>query len=418
MQKSEELQEMWSFPWPVMEVLLKGKSSIDMQRVNVNGRDDARAFVKGYGYNPDDPVDQRIVNSVMVEAINFIVTVLLTEREVKRGLVPPKEVMECDDACKLLMWASNSDGKDPWKGAWACAVLRVIHTIAHIEGVIRHTSIDIAREQIMKRFQSNIFRGEDGILYLGDKNQRVRLERVEWKHHKTRESIILKLLHKKDNVAENIYDQLGVRIVTSRLCDVMQVVKYLRTYHLVTFANCVPSRSRSNLIDLTEFKNHIDRLQEQLKSKEISAKEFATKISDFRPGEKRGERDKSNPHSSKTYRSIQLTCRQLIRARNPELGWLDKIKGEIDTESLSSNTQRVLEELRYYVEHWHSVREVREVKSFFPFEVQILDATSYANVLTGEATHDRYKQSQLRAARKRVLGAVFSQVRQDRAQKT
>ena len=102
------------------------------------------------------------------------------------------------------------------------------------------------------------------------------------------------------------------------------------------------------------------------------------------------------------YRSIQLTCRQLIRVRNPELGWLDKIQQGMRRGELREDRKQLAEQLHMFVEGWHSLRENRELEAFFPFEVQILEAESYSHVISGDAAHDRYKASQLRAARRRV----------------
>src|SRR5690606_3119633 len=114
-----------------------------------------------------------------------------------------------------------------------------------------------------------------------------------------------------------------------------------------------------------------------------------------------------NPHSSKTYRSIQLTCRQLIRVRNPELGWLDKMRAVVERGEVPAEKRQLCHELITYVEGWDGLRENRELEAFFPFEVQILDSSAYSEVVGGSAAHDRYKESQIRAARRRVLGPVL-----------
>jgi len=398
---------MWDLPWSVVDVLLSGKSALDITDLQVNTQEEATDFIVGYGYDPSNPKDQRIMHGFIVEAINFIVTKLLTQRDISRGVYPPKEIWNCSDPSELLIWSSQRGGSRV--SSWACAVLRVMHTIIHIDGVTQYANIDIARDQIMKRFEGHIFRDKAGILWMGDENEKVRIEKVEWKHDKTRDSIIMKLLHKRDNVAETIYDRLGIRIIPTRLCDVMMVVKFLRSHHMITFTNCVPTRSRSNLIDLDRFKVQIENLRNLLEHGQLTAKDFDTLLGRINyDGEVTEEH---NPHSSSAYKSVQLTCRQLIRTRNPELGWLDKINRNIDQNKLTLAKANVLKELKYFVEHWHTVRDHREVKAFFPFEIQIIDGNSYQQILTGEANHDKYKASQVRAARKRVLAQVFANVR-------
>ncbi len=402
-----QLADMWKFPWPVLDVLIGGKSSIDMQDVRVPSFDEATAFLKAYGYDPEDPRDQRRMHGVLIEAMALIERKLLTPREWNRGIRPPDEILFCDDPRHLLVFASGQGPTDRLKSAWACAVLRVMHTIAHIEGVNRTIDVSTAREQIFARFHDHIFRDKERRLWLGDDESKVELSHVEWKEYKNRNSIILKLLHKRDNVAETIFDFIGVRLVTKRLCDVMMVVKYLRQFNMVVYPNAYPSRARNNLIDVERFKTQLETLRDMLTAGSIKPEEFETMVGRLTAAVPQESVTPTNPHSAATYRSIQLTGRQLIKMRNPEFGWLDKLKRAIDAPKMGASTSKVLGELRYLVDGWHAVKPNQDLEAFFPFEVQILDQESHAQAMIGDANHDRYKTSQVRAARKRVLSRVL-----------
>lgn len=399
------LAEMWKFPWPVMDVLIGGNSSIDLPELKLSGWDEATEFLRAYGYDPDRPADLRLMHAVVVEAIAFIETVLITPREWEKGIRPPDEVLMCEDPRQLLMWASSLSPAERASRYWSCAILRVMHTIAHLEGVNRYISVAAARQQIMARFQKYIFRDEDKQLWFGLGPHRVKLARLEWKDKKTRRSIILKLLHKKDNVAETIYDYLGVRFVTTRLCDVMMVVKYLRQFHIVSFPNCYPSRSRNNLIDTTRFRTQVETLRDMLTAGSISPTEFETMVA--RLTAPAVVTASQNPHSSQSYHSVQLTCRQLVTMPNPQFAWLDKLEQQLLTAQLPKDTMQELKELRALVGGWHAVRDDRDVTAFYPFEIQIMDADSHDQANSGTAAHGRYKTSQVRAARKRVLLKVL-----------
>ena len=184
----EDILEMWDFPWPVVDVLLSGRSALDMEQLQVGDLNEANEFALGYGFDPEKPVDQRIMHAMIVEAVNFIDRNLLNDRDMKKGISIDEEVGSCSDPRQLLVWASEESGSN--RGAWACAVLRVMHTITHIDGMTRYASLDIARDQIMKRFENHIFRDKEGTLWIGDKEEKVRIEKVEWKRHKPRESMI------------------------------------------------------------------------------------------------------------------------------------------------------------------------------------------------------------------------------------
>src|SRR5690606_19031548 len=142
----------------------------------------------------------------------------------------------------LLLFASDSSPStaNALRQAWSCAVLRVMHTISHIEGVQRLADIEAARQQVFERFSNYIRKGPDGRLALGDSKVSVPLVHLDWKVAKSRESMILKLLHKRANVAETIYDQIGVRIVTDTLAEAVLAVDFMQRMYMVTFPNCNP----------------------------------------------------------------------------------------------------------------------------------------------------------------------------------
>lgn len=402
-----QLLDMWTFQWPVMDVLIGGMSSIDLPELRIDSWGEATEFLRAYGYDPEDPRDRRLLDATLIESLAFIESQLIQPHEWAAGVRPPDDILICDDPRHLLLRASGKNPEDRLGRAWACAILRVMHTVAHIEGINRSVDMQEARDQIFGRFTSHLARDKDGRLWLGDASLRVELFDIQWKEFKSRESIILKLLHKRDNVAEAIYDFIGVRLITKRRSDVMLVVNCLRHFNMVVFPNAYPSRVRNNLIDLPRFRAQIKALHDMLMAGSISPEEFQTMVSRLSITPPTPESSKSNPHSSHTYRSIQLTGRQLIKLHHHEYEWLAKLKRTLKASEVSPEIALGLQELTTLIEQWHSVRDSLHLGVFFPFEVQIMDEESYEQAETGDANHDRYKMSQVRAARKRVLSKVL-----------
>ena len=399
----EETLHAWDVSWPIMNVLIGGYSSIDMASLSVRDMKDATAFVQSYGYDPDREDHGRFIHAVIIEALAFIERHLMPD-EWKRGRVPPDEILFCDDVRHLLLYASGRDKASAAHRHWSCAVLRVMHTIAHIEGVHTIADLDAARKQVVERFDRYVQKDADGTLYLGDDELRIPLQKIEWKFNKTRDSIILKLLHKRANVAETIYDILGVRIVTSKLCDVVLAVRMMQHFYMVTFPNCNPSRARNTLFDLESFRKEIDSLRDQLKDDDISAAEFQAKVAEIVAPIENVER--SNPHSASTYKAVQFTCRQLVRWPNPLLSWLSRMN-ELCAGASGGPERKAMKKLVDLVQGWSGVQQEMELSGFFPFEVQVMDRRAYSQNQFGDASHDRYKRSQGRAARRRVLGKVL-----------
>ena len=51
----------------------------------------------------------------------------------------------------------------------------------------------------------------------------------------------------------------------------------------------------------------------------------------------------------------------------------------------------------------------RDIRFFYPFEIQIVDRESNDANSLGEASHQEYKKSQLRSAFKRIFGKILKE---------
>jgi len=405
--KSQEyLKNLWSFNWDVMEVMMGGKSSIDLTFLQFRDWNEATDFLSYYGFDPDEPQWQKHIHSVFIESLNFIETYLMPQDWGKKGRQPPDEILNAADARSLLLMASDRSPEKQSSQLWACALLRVMHTISHIDGVQRLMNIDEARNQIKARFKNFVFKDNKQRLFLGTKDRNIEIDRIEWKDEKTRESIILKLLHKKANVAETIYDLLGVRIVTKHLSDTMVVVKFLRDFHMINFVNCNPARARNTLLNVDHFKHNVGVLQQMLEQDRISPDEFIHMVK--RVTTPNVKTKSVNVHSGTNYRSIQLTCRQFIRCKNPFLGWRDKLEQMGASAEASTREKNIIYDILNLSRNWWQGNEQNEFSRFFPFEVQILDVDSAQQNQKGDSAHEKYKKSQIKAARRRVLGGMLT----------
>jgi uncharacterized protein (TIGR04562 family) len=279
-----------------------------------------------------------------------------------------------------------------------------MHTIAHIEGAFRYSDIDVARDEITARFQAIVAYDERGDTWIQYGDSRIKVHKLDWKTLKSRESVLLKLLHKRANVAETIYDMLGLRIVTETQSEVMQIVKMLYKSHVVSFPNAIPSRSRNSLLDADEFRVRMDQLRGEFMTGKLTEEQFVASLDHLEvspPIE-----DKENMHSGVEYRAIQMTCRQLIRTPRPLTVLRKNLQAEIDSQPKSKVSRRNIEELVAVLRNIARLSGDDEF-SFFPYEIQIMDKKSWEVSTVGKASHSRYKKSQLKAARRRVLNEVL-----------
>lgn len=403
--QQKQLEDKWAFSWPVINVLIGGRSSIDLPEIAIANAEEAGQFIRSYGYDPERTRDARLIHATIVESLSFIEHNLMP-KEWKQGMVPPPEVLNCSDARDLLMWACNRTPENNLRRIWSCALLRVMHTIAHIEGAFRYSDIDSARDEIMTRFQAITSFNADGSIEMFHGDHRIPLSRMEWKTQKSRESVLLKLLHKRANVAETIYDMIGLRIVAKHQADVLQIIKILYRSHVISFPNAIPSRSRNSIIDADVFHVQLDQMRGELMTGAMTAAQFETKINNMRVPPPVSE--KENQHSGSDYAAIQLTCRQLIRTPRPITSLRKSLEAFVAEPSPGAS-----EELKCYLnEMAQVVKNIARISgdeefAFFPFEIQVMDEKSWEVNSTGKASHGRYKKSQVRAARRRVLNEVL-----------
>jgi uncharacterized protein (TIGR04562 family) len=101
-----------------------------------------------------------------------------------------------------------------------------------------------------------------------------------------------------------------------------------------------------------------------------------------------------NPHSSEYFRSIQFTCRELIRVNNPVHQWYKSLK--VQLENIPGGAQVLSDVISTLPQPFEYL--------FFPYEFQIMDVKSYADSIFGKSSHEEYRRKQLDTARNRVFG--------------
>jgi uncharacterized protein (TIGR04562 family) len=158
------------------------------------------------------------------------------------------------------------------------------------------------------------------------------------------------------------------------------------------------------LIDVESFKHNVDMLREMLEDGRIKPQEF-TNILQGLTKPLAVVNSAINPHTAKGYRAVQLTCRQLIRYPNPALRWQEKLRRYLGEKTISDQSRQICAEILQLAA---TESQEEQLEGFFPFELQVMDEASAAQNAMGEASHDRYKQSQVKAARRRVLNRVLS----------
>ncbi|MBS1962988.1 MAG: TIGR04552 family protein [Bdellovibrionales bacterium] len=403
------LRKLNDFRWDVFDIIIGGKSSIDSREgFSVGNAEDAGRFLLSYGFDLANPIEAAEALGHFHEALNFIRKYFLApENADGLRIEVPRKILELTDVRDLFLYASfNSPGQQRDSQGmllknWSCSILKVMHTIAHIDQDLRVGYFAEIQKQILDRFYRLIQRDEKGSLYFGtgpDDESKIALVEFQTKPKKSRDSTLLKLLHKPENVAEDIFDRVGIRFVTTKAIDALRIVKYLKDQMVVMPPNIKPSRSRNTLIDLESFRSELAESLRRLDSGEYTETQFELAVEEAaRPPIVSPD----NPHTSEFYRSIQFTCRQLIKLRNPLYGDLKELKaiGKKDGEGVSEELAKLIEKI--------DLKNIqRDVRFFYPYEIQVVDIRNHEQNERGRSAHSEYKKAQLQTAMRRVMGAL------------
>jgi len=406
--ENDVLRSKYHFTESDFEILIKGKSIIDsdvgLSSTYMKTLEEVDTFVRSYGYDLDNPIESAEVFGNFQEALSFIKKYFLApENPEGLRLEIPKKILEISDIRELFLMSTmhypgqQEDTQGVFLKKWSCCILKMIHTIGHIDKDVRSAYFTDIQKQVFDRFYKLLQRDENGVLFLGEypgDPMRVNLVRFETKPKKSRESIVLKLLHKAESVAEDIFDRVGIRFVTETRFDAIRVLKFLKDTRLIVAANVKPSRSRNTLIDLDRFFDVIGTKVNSLASNEISEKEFCEFIEKIPPPAKTPS---ENKHTSDTYRAIQFTSRFLIKLKNPIYDSLKDLKNLAKSNEVSEDFSKILENIDMkYLQ--------RELRFFYPFEIQIVDAVSNEENEKGTSSHIEYKKAQIQTALKRIMG--------------
>lgn len=390
----------------VMNLMLRGHSVIDNhQGLPIRSLEATDEFLRKYGYDLQDPVESAEVLGNYQEAIRFMRKYFL-KPEAPEGadLEIPRQFQELSDVRQLFVWAADKSIEHTHRSRWACAVLRVMHAISHLDKDLRHEFFPEIQKQIFDRFYKEIHT-VDGQVWLGNPKDMgaVPLEKFFTKPRKTRESLILKLLHKKETLAEDVFDQIGVRFVTRSRMDVVRALKFLRDRYIVMTMNIRPSRSRNNLVDPMLYRRTWRNIRHAIRRGEGEGRAWVDRSLDLALGqgylEAQKEISEHNPFSSKDFRSIQFTCRQLVKYRSPIYDEVKNLRA-IMRNSQDPESKRVLDRIDF-------AHLAKEQRFFYPFEVQIMDKDNFLESESGRASHTAYKAAQANVAMRRVLGQLL-----------
>lgn len=389
----------YSLDWEIFDVVVGGKSALDSQFLvsQIFTIDEVSSFLKGYGLDPNDPISRAELFGNFQEAMQFIKRYFLKEgSDEGLDLVIPNDLYMITDVRDLFLMATGNTPHEHESRLWSEIILKVMHTILHVDKDLRSNYFNVIQTQIFDRFYRYISRDSDNNLFFKTDEISIPLVDFETKSKKARDSVIIKLLHKAENVAEELFDRIGVRFITKTRFDCVRVVKFLIENHIVIPHNIKPSRSVNTIVDFEKLKKSYNGIIKMAIRNDLSEERFLAAVNRELGDSTEADTDSErNEHTSGKYKSIQFTCRQLIRYKNPFLTDFLDIRKDAKADEDSALAKKVLS--------LDTALISRDVRFFYPFEVQVVDEESHKMNTEGVASHSEYKKSQKKSAMYRVF---------------
>lgn len=393
------------FNWETFDVVCGGKSSLDATSylTELKDKEQVSHFLYGYGFDVSDPVENAELFGIFQEAMQFIKRYFLIEGNPEGlDLRVPNYLYGITNITDLFLAATghtNSKLKME-EQLWAGVVLKVMHTILHTDKDLRYRYFSTIQQQIFDRFYKFTHRDEENRLFLkNEAGVSIPLYDFQTKAKKTRDSIVIKLLHKQENVAEELFDRIGVRIITYNKLDALRVIKFLHRNNVLMVNNIKPSRSQNTLVDLAKLRKGMYSLYRDSLRNNIPEDQFYQNVNRFIEECIPTRLGHDNRHTLEDYRAIHFTGRQLIKYRNPFMASFNEVRKLALKDREHPVSQALL--------HLDTSPISRDVRFFYPFEVQITDYDSHLSNTQGEASHVEYKKSQLRSAMKRIFRPII-----------
>ena len=222
-----------------IRLVLRGNSVIDWNRANFRNLQEADRFLKLHCFDLKDIEDHRRLHYLHQSALTYL--------EEQIGLRFPDDLRKPPDIREIFVIASKTGGFRR-RQILACAILKLMHVIHHMEAAeLRYQVplseailLDLAARRIEKAAQMMRDSGMPIVAFYGSR--------------KARNSIITKLLAKRENIAATVFDKLRFRIVTESIEHVLPAFTWL-TRQLFPFNYVIPGESHNNLMRFNDLIN-------------------------------------------------------------------------------------------------------------------------------------------------------------------
>jgi len=216
----------------VLRLILRGGSVIDWRRLHFRDAGEVDRFLHLHLFDLEDPRDEARLRTMLAQAVAYLRSAY--------GYRVAAAVAEPEDLRTLFLLASGVAEPSRYRRI-ACVVLKVMHVVHHVE----------ARELLFRtpmREADLADRVERRVMAVARRMAEAGLPVVEFQgNRKSRDSLVTKLLVKRESVAAQVFDRVRYRILTRTAGDVVPVLRHL-WQQLFPFNYVVPGQSENSLL--------------------------------------------------------------------------------------------------------------------------------------------------------------------------
>ncbi len=225
----------------ILKFILEGRSVIDCFNLHLSSKEDIREFLKVNEFDLSKPKDQKRLALVQQEALDYL------RRELKIETSPELSTMDLESLLIVVC-----DAKHPLREQ-ACSLVKAMNIIQHIDGreLLYHCPISV--KDLFGLVEDKIERSLSLLPRAGSPAHAASPQLPALIHYrggrKAKESVVTKLLCKRETIAAKVYDRVRFRIVTQTREGIAGVIDHLFKT-VLPFNYVIPGASTNQLVSL------------------------------------------------------------------------------------------------------------------------------------------------------------------------
>lgn len=226
-----------------IRLLLNGDSVVDWHRLALSSAEDVRRLLAVNSIDIDNPEDLERLAALRMEAVRYIreVLSLRLDDEVATGI----------SALELPLLAS---GRGRYQRQ-ACTLLKVMNIIYHLDARELRMALPISDNELFEAVEQSVVTMFDELRSAG-----VPVAEFSWSR-KTKDSLITKLLVKRETSAARVFDRLRFRVVVEHAEDIIPTL-HVMLRRFIPFNYVVPGQTVNNLVDTRALRRRVGRIRD------------------------------------------------------------------------------------------------------------------------------------------------------------